>query len=64
MSQPVVIKGVESEATSKLRTSLVPRPSSKEERRVWQSSTSTHYGLVVAMVPVKAKPLKSLAGLQ
>ena len=38
----------------------------KEERRVWREySTSSHYGIAAAMDSAnKAKPLKSLAGLQ
>ena len=47
----------------KVTCSLVPRPSSfKEERGSDEYSTSSHYGLAVAMdFMLKAKPLKSLA---
>ena len=39
-----------------------PEPPPKRKGGSGEYSTSSHYGLAVAMV--KAKPLKSLAGLQ
>ena len=45
---------------------LVSKPDPPPKRKEWsgEHSTYSHHGLAVAMILLKARPLKSLAGLQ
>ena len=56
------------ETSLRTRTALeivsFPDPPPKRKGGSGEYSTSSHYGLAVAMDSAKAKPLKSLAGLQ